>query len=314
MSSDAGLHILAFDHRTSFVRAFLGVEGKPRPADVERAGLAKTVIAEGLLRAVADGGVDRAAVAALVDATYGADAIGQLRDGGIPIAVPVEESGRRELAFEDGWRERLETLEPAWVKVLVRFNPQGDPAINSRQIASLRELMEACASADRSVMLELLVPPEPGQGGPRYDVDVRPALVVNAIEQIRGADVTPGLWKIEGFERRADCEAVAAVAGARCVVLGRGQDDAAVDRWLRAGAGVPGFVGFAIGRSIWWDALRAFFTAGQGSEAREGAATAIARAYARFARVFADGLATGAEGDGSDRGVRRDDPNVSPTT
>ena len=40
------------------------------------------------------------------------------------------------------------------------------------------------------------------------------------------------------------------------MVLGRGASTEKVDQWLEAAAGVDGFVGFAIGRSIWWDALK----------------------------------------------------------
>ena len=42
----------------------------------------------------------------------------------------------------------------------------------------------------------------------------------------------------------------------KCVLLGRGASDDKVDHWLRQAAPVDGFVGFAIGRSIWWDALK----------------------------------------------------------
>jgi myo-inositol catabolism protein IolC len=104
--------------------------------------------------------------------------------------------------------------------------------------------------------------------------------VVRAVEELRAAGIQPDLWKIEGFERRADCEAVAAVAGAPCVVLGRGADAAAVERWLRAGAGV--FDGFAIGRSIWWDPVRAFF---DGAAARDVTVDAIAARFGHFVDV-----------------------------
>jgi 5-dehydro-2-deoxygluconokinase len=70
------------------------------------------------------------------------------------------------------------------------------------------------------------------------------------------------------------------------VVLGRGADDAAVDRWLRAAAGVPGYAGFAIGRSIWWDPLKAFV---DGSSERGAAAETIAANYRRFVDVYAGG-------------------------
>jgi 5-dehydro-2-deoxygluconokinase len=68
-----------------------------------------------------------------------------------------------------------------------------------------------------------------------------------------------------------------------CVVLGRGASDDKVDQWLRAGAPVDGYVGFAIGRSIWWDALKGFL---DGSIEREDAAQQIAEKYLRFVRVY----------------------------
>ena len=95
------------------------------------------------------------------------------------------------------------------------------------------------------------------------------------------------MWKIEGLERREDCELVGGRAGAPVVVLGRGADAAAVERWLRAGAGVPNFDGFAIGRSIWWEPARAYL---DGAITRHDAAGDIAERYAHFADVWRDAV------------------------
>jgi 5-dehydro-2-deoxygluconokinase len=130
-------------------------------------------------------------------------------------------------------------------------------------------------------LFELLVPPEPDQRTEDFNTAIRPALVVRAIEELRGAGIQPDLWKIEGLERRDDCRAVASVAGSPCVVLGRGADDVAVERWLRAGAGV--FDGFAIGRSIWWEPMRAYV---DGTTGRDAAVASIAERYAHFVDVF----------------------------
>jgi 5-dehydro-2-deoxygluconokinase len=280
---DDRLCILAFDHRRSLLTSFFGLTGEPDAADVARAREVKRLIWEGLRTAVATGRVPRAQAAALVDATYGADVLAAAETEGIRVAVPVEASGRRELAFEhEDWRERLAAIDPAWAKVLVRYNPDGDADMNGRQRATLRALTDHCADTGRDLMIELLVPPEPSQAGPTYDVDVRPGLMVRAILECREDGIGGDIWKIEGLERREDCARVALAAGAPCVVLGRGADRVAVERWLRAAAGVPGFVGFAIGRSIWWDALKAR----QGSVPDEDAITRIAEAYAGFAQVF----------------------------
>jgi flavin-binding protein dodecin len=93
-----------------------------------------------------------------------------------------------------------------------------------------------------------------------------------AIEELQDAGVEPDIWKIEGIDRREDCESISATTrrdgrdGVACVVLGRGADDAAVDHWLRMGSGVPGYIGFAIGRSIWWDPLKGFVDGNLGRE------------------------------------------------
>ena len=71
--------------------------------------------------------------------------------------------------------------------------------------------------------------------------------------------------------------------GVVCVLLGRGADDEKVDHWLTQAAPVDGFVGFAIGRSIWWDALKGYL---DGSLEREDAASRIAGNYLRFIRVY----------------------------
>jgi myo-inositol catabolism protein IolC len=126
----------------------------------------------------------------------------------------------------------------------------------------------------------------------RFDTELRPALMRVAIAELQAAGVEPDVWKIEGLDRREDCEATVAqcrTAGrdqVPCVVLGRGADDAAVDRWLRAAAGVPGYAGFAIGRSIWWEPLKAFV---DGTSDRMTAARAIAANYRRFIDVYAGG-------------------------
>ena len=70
------------------------------------------------------------------------------------------------------------------------------------------------------------------------------------------------------------------------MVLGRGADDTAVDRWLRAARGVDGYRGFAIGRSIWWDPLRFFV---DGVVSREETVVQIAINYRRFVAVWERG-------------------------
>ena len=294
------VYLLAFDHRRSLLTSFFGVESEPSPDDVRRAELLKLVVWHGLARALADG-VPAAWTGVLVDATYGRRVIDEARRAAVRIAIPIEESGREWFGFEvPDWRERLDLFDPTWAKVLVRSNPDGDAEANEAQRRALLEVSQHCRATGRGFMFELLVPAEPQQldavGGDvdRYDRELRPGLMVRAIGAFQAAGIEPDVWKLEGLETREDHEAIAAAARSDgrdrvvYVVLGRGADLATVERWLRAGIGVEGFVGFAVGRSIWWEPSRDFFDAGATDEAADRAATEIAHRYRRLVEVFDD--------------------------
>ena len=275
--------------------SFFGVAGQPSEDDVERARLAKRLIWAGFLLAREER-ASHGSAAVLIDVTYGDREIREARSAGIRFAIPVEDSGREEFGFESPrWAELLDEIDPSWAKALVRYDPEGDPAVNARQRAALRELSDHCRTTGRGFMLELLVPPSVLQlkavagDRARFDREVRAELTIRAMGQLQEAGVEPVLWKHEGFEQPADYERVAAAArgGGRdhvgCIILGRGEDAAAVERWLRAGAGVSGVVGWAIGRTIWWDPLRVYFADADSGE--EGAVSRIAANYRRFVNV-----------------------------
>jgi 5-dehydro-2-deoxygluconokinase len=293
---DKPLYILAFDHRGSFQKKFFGVTGEPSAEETAKISDAKRVIFEGLLRAL-DEGVPKEAAGGLVDEQFGASIARDAKAKGLTLAMPVEKSGQDEFDFQYGsdYGAHIEDFDPTFAKVLVRWTPEGDQEPNARQGARLKELGEWLHARGRTFLFELLVPAEPHQleavGGDekRWDSEERPKLMRGAIEQLHDAGVEPDIWKIEGIDRREDCEILSAECrkdgrdGVACVVLGRGADDAAVDHWLRTGSGVPGYIGFAIGRSIWWDPLKAFV---DGEVGREQAAGRIAANYRRFIDVY----------------------------
>jgi myo-inositol catabolism protein IolC len=290
------LYILAFDHRGSFQKKMLGIEGSPSPEDAERISDAKAVIFEGFLRAL-DEGAPRDSAGMLVDEQFGADLARRAKKEGAILAMPVEKSGQDEFDFEyaQDFGAHIEEFDPTFSKVLVRYNPEGDREMNARQLVRLKKLGDWLHNRDRKFLFELLVPAEPAQlesvGGDedRFDKEVRPALMLQAIRDLHDGGVEPDVWKIEGLDRRKDCQAIAELVrsagrdGVACVVLGRGADDAAVEHWLRQGAGVPGYIGFAIGRTIWWDALRSYLGEQTG---RDEAASTISANYRRMIDVY----------------------------
>jgi myo-inositol catabolism protein IolC len=294
---DKKLYILAFDHRGSFQKKMFGIQGDPTPEETERITDAKRLIFEGMELAV-ERGIDASAAGVLVDEQFGGDVPQRANEEGLSLSMPVEKSGQDEFDFQygDDFGAHIERFDPLFSKVLVRFNPDGDAELNERQLGRLKRLADWLHDNDRKFLFELLVPAEPAQlesvGGDtdRYDAELRPGLMRRAIEQAQDYGVEVDVWKIEGVDARADAETLARQTrrgegreGVVCVLLGRGASDEKVDHWLRQAAPVEGFVGFAIGRSIWWDALKRHLS---GDLERSEAAEKIADNYLRFIRVY----------------------------
>jgi myo-inositol catabolism protein IolC len=296
---DGKLYILAFDHRGSFQKKWFGIEGDPTPEEVERITDAKHLVFEGLEHALDKHGAEPSVTGALMDEQFGGSIPQEAKARGLKLAMPVEKSGQNEFDFEygDAFGEHIERFDPDFSKVLVRYNPDSDPELNERQIQRLKRLSDWLHERDRKFLFELLVPAEESQlaavggGSERYDAELRPELMRRTIAEMQDAGVEVDVWKIEGVDERSDCEMLVAQAraggrdGVVCVLLGRGADDEKVDHWLTQAAPVDGFVGFAIGRSIWGDPLKAFI---DGELPREDAAKQIGHKYMRFVSVYQD--------------------------
>jgi myo-inositol catabolism protein IolC len=294
------LYILAFDHRGSFQKKMFGIEGDPTPEQTDQIADAKLLIYEGLEKAT-EQGVDPQATGCLVDEQFG-EPTGvprKAKEAGLLLAMPVEKSGQNEFDFEygDDFGAHIEKFDPDFSKVLVRYNPEGDAEMNQRQTERLKRLADWLHENDRKFLFELLVPAEDHQlekvdgDSDRYDAELRPELMRQTITEFQEAGVEADIWKIEGIDTQEDCERISQTArrdgrdGVICVVLGRGANDDKVDHWLRQGAPVEGYAGFAIGRTIWWDALKSFLA---GDLEREDATNQIAEKYLRFVQVYGE--------------------------
>jgi len=293
---DGKLYILAFDHRGSFQKKMFGIEGDPTPEETETISDAKKLIFEGMEIAV-ERGLDASSAGVLVDEQFGSDIPELAHERGLSLTMPVEKSGVDEFQFEygDDFGEHIAKYDLLASKVLVRFNPDGDAEMNERQTKRLKQLADWLHDNDRKFLFELLVPAEKDQlesvGGDtdRYDAELRPELMRRAIEHFQEAGVEVDIWKIEGVDSREDAEMLSEQTrkgegreNVKSVLLGRGASDDKVDHWLRQAAPVEGFIGFAIGRSIWWDALKSFLGGGD----RRASAEQIADNYQRFIKVY----------------------------
>jgi 5-dehydro-2-deoxygluconokinase len=280
-----------------------GWKGDLSPEQTAEIAAAKRVIFDGFQKAIADD-VDKDKAGILVDEQFGAAILRDAAALGFHFAMAAEKSGQPEFDFEygDAFAEHIEAFRPTFSKVLVRYNPGGDAELNREQAARLKRLSDYLQGAGRSLfMFELLVPAEKKQleqfNGDKkaYDLELRPQLMIGAIEELQRAGVEPDVWKIEGLDRREDCAKIVAVArqGGRdnvsCIILGRGEDDRKVHEWLTTAAAVPGFIGFAVGRTDFWDPL---VNMRAGKITREEAVTEMARRYREFVDVFANAKGT----------------------
>ncbi len=265
---DRPLYILPFDHRGSFQKDLFGISGDATPQQTAEIASFKRVIYDGFLAALSRG-VPKERAGILVDEQFGAGVARDARSRGITLAMAAEKSGQDEFDFEYGedFGKHIETFSPTFCKVLVRYNAGADAEMNRRQAERLARLSKWLAEHDRLFMFELLVPAAKADldrvGGDkgRFDREVRPELMVRAIDELHQRSVEPDVWKIEGIDDRAACARVAAAAraGGRtrvgCIVLGRGENEQKVLDWLRAARDVSGYIGFAVGRTTFWDAL-----------------------------------------------------------
>jgi 5-dehydro-2-deoxygluconokinase len=294
---DRPLYILPFDHRGSFQKKMFGWDGELTPQQTAEIAATKQAIYDGLQAAVA-AGVPKQKAGILVDEQFGAAILRDAAAQGYMTACPAEKSGQDEFDFEYGedFARHIEAFHPTFCKVLVRYNPEGDATLNHRQSARLKRLSDYLHGESRSLfMFELLVLAEKAQleelkGDKKaYDLEVRPLLMVQAIRQLQDAGVEPDVWKIEGLDRREDCEKIVTVAHRQgrdtvgCIVLGRGEDDNKVREWLSIAAGVRGFIGFAVGRTDFWEPLVNWRA---GKMTREGAVMEMARRYREFVDIF----------------------------
>jgi myo-inositol catabolism protein IolC len=289
---DRPLYLLPFDHRASFQKELLGLGPELTEELAETIRDYKQVIFEGFLLAL-EGGAPRQDAGILVDEEFGAEIARRARAEGITLAMPAEKSGQEEfeLQYGDDFAAHIAGFDPTFCKVLVRYNPERDTDLNRRQAARLAMLSGWLSDKPYRFLFELLVPATEAQmgqaGGDRraYDDAQRPRLMLRSMAELQSAGVDPDVWKVEGLDRREDCAAVVGQArqggreGVGIVVLGRGETEAHVERWLEVAAQVPGYIGFAVGRTAWWEPL---VRLRDGKTSRDAAASDIAGAFRRF--------------------------------
>jgi myo-inositol catabolism protein IolC len=265
------LLILAADHRDSLERDLYGLTAPPTPVQAARISADKLLVYQALLDAAA--ALPAAAQPGmLIDEQYGADAaeLASRSAGAVSLGMPLEASGQEwfHFAYGDNWQRHAGFFAAQHAKALVRDNPGLDPSPREQQARRLAQVSAWAAGAGRSLIVELLVPPSDADKAAtagstdRYDDELRPGHTLKVMEYLQDRGVEPAIWMVEGLDRHDDAVAVAATAQrggrqARCLVLGQHAPHEMLEHWLQVAAPIPGFIGFAIGRGIWWAPLHA---------------------------------------------------------
>lgn len=301
------LYLLPFDHRHSYIKGMFHWDPPLSDAQHDQVAASKQLIYDGFKTTVGTG-LAHANAGILVDEEFGAALLHDAQTRGFVTAVSVEKSGQDDFQFEygDDFAAHIEAFHPNYAKVLVRYNPGGDAAVNAAQRAQLKKLSDYCQRSGCGFMFELLVPATAtqlasAQGDKKtYDLELRCDLMRQAIGELQDAGIEPTLWKIEGLDQRADCARIVAQVQrggrqhAHCIVLGRGADIAQVEHWLGTAASVAGFIGFAVGRTTFWDAVTDFEAQ---KITRPQAVAYVAERYRRWIRIFEQGLRARSDAD-----------------
>jgi len=288
------LFILPFDHRSSFLAKIFNIKNrKPSDEEIKKVKEFKEVIYMGFKWAVEEDGIPKSSAAILIDEEFGEEIIKDAIASGYTTCISTEKSWQKEFEFEygDDFIDHLDRYKPSFAKALVKYNPDGDQDLNSRQRKKLKILSDLCKERDYGFLLESLVIATEEQmiqvqrDKKRYDNELRPKLMVKMINEIRKDGISPDIWKIEGLEDPEDYRLLIDAIGtdAKAIVLGRGADDAQVEKWLTAGANVNGIIGFAIGRTIFWQSLMDYK---EGKIDRDIAIKRIGEKYKRFYDFF----------------------------
>ena len=294
--SQKQLLILAFDHRASFLEKMFEIKNRqPTVEEKKQIEDYKKIIFEGFKLSIKKK-VPKEIAGLLVDEEFGSSVLREAKKEGLTFAMPVEKSGQEEFDFDYGenFSKHIEEFDPTFVKVLVRYNPESDVTVNKRQLQRLKKLSDYLAQKKRAFLFELIVPATPAQlaklGGSKekYDQELRPKLMVESLKEIQAAGVEPAIWKLEGVDKPESAKAVVKQAQSNgrkvgVITLGRGESKEKVQEWLKVGAKIPGIIGFAVGRTIFWQPL-ADHKAGKTS--RKEAVEQIAQNYQEFTELW----------------------------
>lgn len=263
MKAPQNLFVLPFDHQTGLFKAF----GWTEPITDEQLQFmveSREIIYQGYQYGLTLG-IPKESTAILTDDIYGKTVIDNAKHDGTPLIYTLEKSGQPSLIFQhEDWKDRVIANKPEWIKTLVRYNPEANRADLDATLVNLKIVSNFAHEHNIPFMIEPLVQPTDAQKDiPDFDHSMRPDLTVRMINEIYEAGVFPTVWKIEGSDViEFYNDAVNAIkqhdADARIVVLGRNETVETVSKWIATGAQNDYVIGFAVGRTVFLDAIKKY--------------------------------------------------------
>lgn len=278
------MRVFAFDHR-------LQLEEMPGYT-LAKGGAFKALCLKAALQVKGAG----AGYGILCDNRIGKAALHAASGSGLWIGRPAELPGSRPLAFEAELGSECgglgEWARENVVKVLCFCHPDDDAAMRAAQEASVKRLYEAARRNNLEFLLEVI----PSKVGP-----VGVETTATLIRQFYQAGIYPDWWKLEPMADAAAWEAAIAAIEAHdqhtrgIVVLGLDAPEAQLAASFAVAAAFPLVKGFAVGRTIFGDAARAWMT---GAMTDAEAVAQMAARYAQLCKIWDDARAAARQSEG----------------
>nr|MBI5455521.1 DUF2090 domain-containing protein [Candidatus Levybacteria bacterium] len=291
------LYILPFDHRSAFATELFKKQSIDDLSNEEKESIKefKMLIYKGIKKAV-ENMIPKENVAILVDEEFGEEVLLDAKHNGFITILTIEKSGHEEFDFMyKDFKAHIEKFKPDFAKVLIKYNPKDSEELKKRQQEKLKIISDYCHENNYRFLLEVLVLPTKEQlfevSGNReaYDKELRPELTAEVVRTLQAKGIEPDVWKLEGMETVLDYLGVIAEAKSSgrkdvgVVILGRGANEEKVQEWLKVGAKVDGVIGFAVGRTIFWDVIEKFY---KGQIGRASVINVIGKKFESFYKVF----------------------------
>lgn len=265
------LYILPFDHRSSLAKMFGFDINNLNSSQKETITHAKEIIYEGFKKAVSES-VSKEYAAILVEEEYGDRILKDAINQGYTVILTVEKSGTQEFSFEygDDFGKHIEKYKPTLAKALIRYKPNAD-------YDKLRTLSDYCHNRGYKFLLEVLTPNKTEKEA------------LEAIKEFQSAGIEPDVWKLEGMENEKEYQNIVSQAqsgnrqNVKVVILGRGANQETVEKWITVGAKVKGIIGFAVGRTVFWNPLKEYK---DGKITEKQAVEMISNKYIYFYNLF----------------------------